>query len=612
MPPDSPKRDSTLRAFAKRALAQPAKLVLLVLLLGVVGLAASAREHELRTPRDLHGVAYETAEHCTRCHAEHAASFAQTFHRTMTREARGSDVRAPFAGEQVRYFGVPARMDKRPDGTPMMHFGGGSVPPQSVEIALTVGSRRYQQYIGKLNGALYRLPWAYHLEEQRWFHMNGAFLTTDPTPGPAGIDLADYTRHVTRWNDNCIFCHNVAPSPGLTRGAHGEQFASTVEEYGIACEACHGPGGVHVHANRDPYRRYRLHLSSTKDPTIVNPAALSQERSLDLCGRCHGQRITDDVSRFLARGDPFVPGDDLSLYSAPLWRDTPLNGEVGGFAPRFWADGTPRLTAYEYQGVLLSRCTAGGALTCLSCHEMHGGDPRGQLRPGRTKDQLCTDCHTELAQSSARAAHTRHDPTRGEVQCIDCHMPAIVYGVMAGHASHRIEVPSPRDNAQRGRPDACTLCHVEQTRAWAIEQLARLWPSASQGALAPFAKTPVSTLDAAFSQAELQLLAADPVTRALTATQFAKHGKASARVIGLLLDVMENDRYPGVRHLAYRSLLARHPELDPQSFVPEWTAVERTLAVERLRDSLVHEALDPTALAALRARADDEAIDIGE
>ena len=602
-----------MRAFAKRALAHPARLALLLLLLAVLTLAASGREHELATARDLHGEAYQTAAACTRCHADHADSFQRTFHRTMTREARGADVRAPFAGEEVRYFDVPARMDKRADGTPMMHFGGGRVPAQSVEVALTVGSRRYQQYIGKLDGALYRLPWAYHLEEQRWFHMNGAFLTADPTAGAAGIDAADYARHVTRWNDNCIFCHNVAPSPGLTHDAQdGDKFASTVEEYGIACEACHGPGSAHVRENRDPYRRYRLHLSSTRDPTIVNPSALSQERSLDLCGRCHGQRITDDVSRFLTRGDPFVPGDDLSLYSAPLWRDTPLHGEIGGFAARFWADGTPRLTAYEYQGVLLSRCTVGGALTCLSCHEMHGGDPRGQLRPGRTKDQLCTDCHTELAQPAVRDAHTRHDPTRGAVQCVDCHMPAIVYGVMASHASHRIELPSPRDNAQRGRPDACTLCHVDQTRAWAIEQHARLWPTARPARAGARVSLPVSDLDTAFSQAELQLLAADPVTRALTATQFGQHGKAAARVVSLLLDVMENDRYPGVRHLAYRSLLARHAELDPHGFEPEWTPAQRSLAVEQLRKNLVHQPLDQDALRLLRARADDEAIDIGE
>jgi predicted CXXCH cytochrome family protein len=531
--------------------------------IGLLGVASIAlTERELRSPRELRGETYETAASCTRCHSDHAQSFARTFHRTMTREARGADVRAPFAGEQVSYFGVPATMDQH-EGTPRMHFGG-----RSFEIALTVGSRRYQQYIGRADGELVRLPWAYHLEERRWFHMNGAFLTADPAQP---ISDADYSRHVTRWNDNCIFCHNVRPNPGLSAG----HFDSKVEELGVACEACHGPAGAHERANQDPYRRYRLHLTSTADPTIVNPARLSQERSLDVCGRCHGQRITDDVSAFLREGDPFVPGEDLSLYSAPLWRDTTLAGEPGTFASRFWDDGTARLTAYEYQGVLQSPCTAGGELTCLSCHDMHAGDPRGQLRPELTRDQLCTQCHTQLA-----ADHAGH-PADSKVACIDCHMPSVVYGVMASHPSHRIEVP--RREPKHDRPDACTLCHVDRTRAWER---------------------------ASFSQAELQLLGGDPLTRAITAASYAHPrlaGDRPARTNALLLEVMEHDPYPGVRHLAYRSLLARAPGLE---FTPEDALEQRTIRVHALRTKLAVEPLPPVE--ALRAHANDCAIDIGE
>src|SRR6185295_11222494 len=139
----------------------------------------------------------------------------------------------------------------------------------------------------------------------------------------------------------------------------------------VACEACHGPGAAHARANADPLRRYTLHLAGAADPTIVNPSRLSPARSADLCGRCHGQRITDDIGSFLAHGDPFVPGDDLGLYSAPLWRDTSLAGEPDVFAARFWSDGTPRLTAYGYQGLLPSACAQRGSLTCTTCHGMH-------------------------------------------------------------------------------------------------------------------------------------------------------------------------------------------------------------------------------------------------
>ncbi len=529
---------------------------------GLALVAVTARERELATARDLHGEDYVTARSCTRCHGDHAQSFARTFHRTMTREARGTDVRAPFAGEQVSYFGVPATMYER-DGTKLMRWGA-----HEVAVALTVGSRRYQQYIGRVGGELVRLPWAWHLEERRWFHMNGAFLTPDPAPP---ISDADYTRHVTRWNDNCIFCHNVRPNPGLQEGA----FDSSVAELGIACEACHGPASAHVQANSDPYRRYRLHLGDRADPTIVNPTRLSQERSLDVCGRCHGQRITDDVSSFLRAGDPFVPGDDLSLYSAPLWRDTTLDGEPGRFASRFWDDGTPRLTAYEYQGVLLSPCTAGGTLTCLSCHDMHAGDPRGQLRPDLTRDQLCTQCHDRVS-----ADHARH-PAESQVGCVDCHMPSVVYGVMASHPSHRIEIPTLRPAHER--PDACTSCHVDRTRTWERAE---------------------------FSQAEQQLFAGDPLTRAVTAASYAQPhlaGDQPERTRALMLEVMEHDPYPGVRHLAYRSLLVREPGLR-STYVPEDELSKRRQSIRAL--GLTRARLP--SLDSLRAQANERAIEIGE
>ena len=53
-------------------------------------------------------------------------------------------------------------------------------------VRAAVGSRRYQQYLADVGGVLWRLPMAFHIEEKRWFHMNGAFLTPDPDPDARG------------------------------------------------------------------------------------------------------------------------------------------------------------------------------------------------------------------------------------------------------------------------------------------------------------------------------------------------------------------------------------------------------------------------------------------
>ena len=67
---------------------------------------------------------------------------------------------------------------------------------------------------------------------------------------------------------------------------------------------------------------------------------------------------------------------------------------------RSWADGSPRLTAYEYQGILNSPCflkgEPGNRINCNSCHTMHGGDVKGQITDEMRTNVACTQCHTEL------------------------------------------------------------------------------------------------------------------------------------------------------------------------------------------------------------------------
>jgi predicted CXXCH cytochrome family protein len=628
---------------AAAQLAACARRLSIVLLVagGAAGVAAAIRSErravatDLATPRDLHGAAasYVGSIACRRCHEDHYRSWHRTFHRTMTQEAsprNAAAVLGDFSGATYRYDGVEARMDRDSAGAFRMTFTSltaPSSPPVTAIISRAVGSRRYQQYLTRVGDAEYRLPIAFHVEEQRWFPMNGAFLfpsTRAPAAPAASVSAGaptfgggDYDRHVTRWNDNCVFCHNVAPNPGRDQATGG--FRTQVAEMGVACEACHGPGGQHARANRDPVRRYTLNLGGAADPTIVNPSRLSPARSADLCGRCHGQRITDDIGPFLDHGDPFVPGDDLALYSAPLWQDTSMGQQRAPFAARFWADGTPRLTAYEYQGFLQSRCTQQGDLTCTTCHGMHDGDPRGQLRPGAVGDQACTGCHGGLASDAAKLSHTHHASGGAGARCVSCHMPRIVYGVLEIHRSHRIEVPDPARAARFGRPDACTGCHVDETQTWAAAALQRLWGHAGAGADND-AKEAAGATDLGPLTA---VLAGDPIERAVAADAFGRSrapaGPAARAVrAGLLLDAMADDDYPAVRHLAWRALgrlLSAPTPPAVAAYDPTGPVVERRALVERIRRALPPATVTapaPVSIASLRAAARDVAIEIGE
>ena len=195
----------------------------------------------------------------------------------MTAEATPESVRGDFSGATLASAGVTARMDRDARGGYRMTARPGA-PARTVEVARTVGSRRYQQYLAREGDIYWRLPVAWHVEDQRWFPMTSAFLFADPAddapaaPGRPVYGGGDFDRHVTRWNDNCVFCHNVAPNPARDP-ATGRFATTTTAELGIACEACHGPGAEHVARNADPFRRWALGTGDRVDPDHREPCA---------------------------------------------------------------------------------------------------------------------------------------------------------------------------------------------------------------------------------------------------------------------------------------------------------------------------------------------------
>ncbi|MDD9945063.1 MAG: multiheme c-type cytochrome [Myxococcales bacterium] len=612
-------------------------LGLVVVTIALAGVYQTARlREELSQPLSIDTSSYVGSAVCRKCHHDNDDSWHRTYHRTMTQQATEASVLGDFSGAELTYMGVTARMERGPDGEFLMTFhasGGGVDARWRATVERTVGSHRYQQYLARDGDVYYRLPIAWDVEERRFIHMNGAFLTPDPDRLVPEQPIAnkDYNRHVTRWNDNCIYCHNVAPNPGLQQGKE-PHFESEVAELGVACEACHGPGSAHVADNRNPLRRYLLHLGDGRDPTIANPLRLSPARAADVCGRCHGQRVTRDISKVHATGDRFVPGQDLSDHSRPLFHNTTLNGKPGVFSARFWPDGTARLTAYEFQGLLQSRCATEGPMTCNDCHAMHGSDPAGQLQPDLKGNRMCTQCHDGLARPDALYSHTHHHTEGPGSKCVNCHMPRVVYGLVRMHRSHRIAVPKPGAPPAQAQPDACLLCHTDQNGAWAAQESNRLWPEPPsakrfQGLrlnLKPATPDPAGRTRAR-SAIEL-LLAGDPIERATAADALGREAAdaTGAQVgprVALLLDTLAQDAYPAVRQIAWRSvraLLARHaPATAPElaHFVATDEPAARKAVISNIAARLPQgfaTLADPDRVTALRSQADAIQIEIGE
>lgn len=504
---------------------------------------------ELKKPLDLNSTEYVKSDTCIRCHPTRYQSWQQTYHRTMTQTSSSKSVLGDFSDVTYNYNGINSRFYQK-DGKYFIYTINDNGSYQSFEIVRTVGSRRIQQYVTKIGDRHIRLPLAWNIEEKRWFHLNGGFLDPDGT---------DFNKHLSLWDANCIFCHNVNPNPGYD--LQQQTFNSKVAEQGIACESCHGPAKEHILRNSNPLRRYLLYYSSHSDQTIVSPIKLPKEAQLQVCGRCHGQRQpnpTERIKEFMTTGDPFIPSHNLNNFTKPLWIDSKLPSI--DLSLRFWADGTPRLTAYEYQGILQSVDYQKGNLTCLSCHNMHGGDPKGMINPEMRTNKACLQCHEKF--QSDISAHTKHLADSSGSNCYNCHMPKMAYGILQVHRSHRIQKPDPSRSWKYKMPEACTLCHNNQNVIWAAKEFNK-----------KYSKSEISDLptDTQYEIAEniRALFAGDVVQRtvALSALSrddlYIKNPKAQLWTIPFFLLVMEKDRYPAIRHFAYRSLKTVVERLNP-------------------------------------------------
>jgi len=593
-------------------------------------------QRDLRTPPVRDRQAFTGSNTCLSCHADHHASWKRTYHRTMTQEASAQSVQGRFDGQVVNAWGVPVRPVQR-DGKYLFEYldPGAQTVRATVQVDRTVGSHRYQQYLSKdADGRYARMHLIWHNGDQRWVHYNGAFLYDDHQ---------GFNQHAAVWNPNCIFCHNTGVNPGITneaallqRAMQGERFnylnaahwESTVAELGIACESCHGPGATHADANRNPLRRYWLHFTQSADTTITNPKRLTPVRSAEVCGQCHGQRQParlEMASEWLRSGPSYRAGDVLAEHVSLVQQDTvPMAGDPNLFRLRFWKDGTPRLSAYELQGLQQSTCYTQGGATCIGCHEAHGGTPAGMISEENRAGASCVGCHQDAAAVPAHAAHAKASPA---TNCVDCHMPKMVYGVMEIHRTHRIQVPDPAAAAGNQQPDACTTCHGNRSAGWAAAAISH-WRS-----------EPVPATGADEMPENLrQLFGGDPVQRAVAAKLAASDTTAlnSAERLAqlpLLLAAME-DGYPAVRRFAQQSLRVTADKLGlprlveaSQGFDFIGPPAERAAALQTIRAAAppltaaadrwggllnADGSANAAALAMLRAQADTTAINIGE
>jgi len=348
---------------------------------------------------------------CSPCHAQEQASYGLTPHGRSLSPVKPQDVppgvlEDEAAGLTYRIGGEDGRLRVR-EILPLQGGGGESLSDQTLSGVL--GAREgLRAYLSEVDGFLVQAPVA---------RVQGVWAMA---PGYEGGLNPSFSRPVGR---ACLRCHagriaNLEQSPQRIQ----------IQEWAIGCERCHGPGSLHVAHQKQ--RALQAPAGDDRDAsadlTIVNPARLTREGSLQVCGQCHG-----DQGLAVER-----PGRRMRDWRPGL----PMSGTRVLYRPRT-ASGEVPVVGYLEQ-LRSSPCfRASPDLSCTTCHAAHPGP--GAAQPVAPLSSVCVSCHG--ADGCALDAAARHQSVAGGA-CTACHMPPAEerrpHGVFT---SHRIGLHRPQD-----------------------------------------------------------------------------------------------------------------------------------------------------------------------
>jgi hypothetical protein len=260
-------------------------------------------------------------------------------------------------------------------------------------------------YLFRIGAWIFQAPLSFYAPSKSW-EMSPGYVADDP----------GFNRIMTT---GCLVCHNGQPDPAAKHDGMYKEPPFRFGELGISCEACHGPGELHVREMQTK-KGYVLGPNEV-DSSIVNPAKLSPRLADDICRECHQAGDAEVLYPGKSYMD-YRPGLPLTGTMAIVKR--PIKEEQRAEANRLETNPPIRGSLeqplwWKNSTLELSRCyqESHGRLTCSTCHSTHHvprpGDEKAAYRAA------CLSCHKETSCTLKPDDHAR--VAAGDY-CVECHM----------------------------------------------------------------------------------------------------------------------------------------------------------------------------------------------
>ncbi|TWU32962.1 Tetratricopeptide repeat protein [Novipirellula artificiosorum] len=321
----------------------------------------------------------------------------------------------------------------------MVHTEGEDGQMQDFEVKYVFGIRPLQNYMVEFDRAedqpadevarvqVLRITW--DTVKKEWFYLRPPDVPEKLEPD----DPLHWTGVAQRWQTMCAECHSTNLQEKFDPKT--ARYHTTYSEIDVSCEACHGPGSLHVELanNKSIFwdRNYGYGLATLKGE--------DSHPQIETCAPCHSRRGVLNES--------FRPGDKYhDFYNLELLQPS-----------TYYDDGQIKDEVYVYGSFIQSKMFHQG-VRCTDCHDPHS------LKLKHPDNETCTSCHQHAAGKYDVPSHHHHDPGTPGAMCVDCHMPETSYMAIDPRRDHSMRVPRPDLSVKTGTPNSCSGCHVEDRK----------------------------------------------------------------------------------------------------------------------------------------------------
>lgn len=404
----------------------------LVLVLGLIGVGI---DYFRGLPIDSMAT-YVGRQACIECHQEQAALFNGSHHDLAMGHATDESVLGDFNDVTFEHHGIVSRMYR--DGKRfMIHTEGPDGKMNDFEIKYVFGVDPLQQYMVEFGRTdemspdelpqvqVLRISW--DTNRKKWFYLNPPDVSEKLDPQ----DDLHWTGITQRWNTMCAECH----STNLYKNYDPltQSYKTTFSEIDVSCEACHGPGSLHVEMASSNSLFWDRHFGYG----LAKLKTESNQPQIETCAPCHSRRA------MLAEG--FDAGDNYCDFYDPSTLDQNLYHDDGQILDEVYVYGSFTQSKMYHKGI-----------RCSDCHDPHS------LKLKAPGNQVCTSCHQHPAGKYDTPAHHKHVPGKSGSACVDCHMPERTYMEVDPRRDHSLRIPRPDLSVSTGAPNACTGCHLDK------------------------------------------------------------------------------------------------------------------------------------------------------